>query len=172
MTSTLFTIGFTQKTAEQFFGLLQDARVQRVIDIRENRAGQLSGFAKYPDIAFFLDRLLGIEYVYEPLLAPSAEIRQAYRATKDWQQYEASFRELMEQRHVLENLELAKFEGNVALLCSEPGPEKCHRRLVAEMLASHGSKLGHEFDVKHLVITKPRRPRKSKVEHDARTDSF
>ena len=71
MVSTLFTIGFTQKTAEQFFGLLQDAGVQRAIDIRENRVGQLSGFAKYPDIAFFLDRLLGIEYVYEPLLAPS-----------------------------------------------------------------------------------------------------
>jgi len=57
MNSLLFTIGFTQKTAEQFFGLLQEAGVQRVIDIRENRAGQLSGFAKYPDIAFFLDRL-------------------------------------------------------------------------------------------------------------------
>ena len=71
MVSTLFTIGFTQKTAEQFFGLLQDAGVQRVIDIRENRIGQLAGFAKFPDIAFFLDRLLGIKYVYEPLLAPS-----------------------------------------------------------------------------------------------------
>lgn len=172
MTSTLFTIGFTQKTAEQFFGLLQDARVQRIIDIRENRAGQLSGFAKYPDIAFFLGRLLGVEYVYEPLFAPSPEIRQAYRATKDWQHYEASFLELMEQRHVLQNVKLAKFEGHVALLCSEPGPEKCHRRLVAEMIASHGRKFGYEFDVKHLVITKPRRPRKSKVEHDARTDSL
>ena len=51
MVSTLFTIGFTQKTAEQFFGLLQDAGVQRVIDILENRVGQLTGFAKYPDIA-------------------------------------------------------------------------------------------------------------------------
>jgi uncharacterized protein (DUF488 family) len=172
MSSALFTIGFTQKSAEQFFGLLQDARVQRVIDIRENRAGQLSGFAKYPDIAFFLDRLLGIEYVYEPLLAPSPQVRQAYRATKDWQQYETSFLELMEQRNILENMELAKFEGCVALLCSEPGPEKCHRRLVAEMLANHGSKLGYEFDVRHLVITKPRRPRKAKIKQDDGTNSL
>ena len=172
MTSTLFTIGFTQKTAEQFFGLLQDALVQRVIDIRENRAGQLSGFAKYPDIAFLLDRLLGIEYVYEPCLAPSPEIREAYRATKDWQQYETSFLELMEQRHILESVELAKFEGRVALLCSEPGPEKCHRRLVAELLASHGHKLGYEFDVKHLVITQARRPRKVRIKRDDGTDSL
>ncbi len=163
MSTTLFTIGFTQKTAEQFFGLLQDAGVQRVMDIRENRVGQLSGFAKFPDIAFFLHCLLGIEYVYEPLLAPSPEIRQAYQATRDWQQYETSFLELMEQRHILENLELAKFEGRVALLCSEPGPEKCHRRLVAEMIAKQGIELGHEFEVKHLVIVNRRRGRKSKV---------
>lgn len=172
MSSTLFTIGFTQKTAEQFFGLLLDAGVQRVIDIRENRVGQLSGFAKYPDIVFFLDRLLGIEYVYEPLFAPSPEIRQAYKTTQDWQQYEVSFAALMEQRSALEKVELTKFEGRIALLCSEPGPEKCHRRLVAEMLANHGSKLGREFEVKHLVIMKPRRGRKSKVKQDARTDSF
>jgi len=172
MVSTLFTIGFTQKTAEQFLGLLQDAGVQRVIDIRENRVGQLSGFAKYPDIAFFLDRLLGIKYVYEPLLAPSPEIRQAYKTTRDWQQYEASFRELMEQRTILEKMELAQFEGRVALLCSEPGPERCHRRLVAEMLASHGSALGHEWEVQHLVITKPPLGRKAKSKQDARTDSF
>src|SRR5271169_814651 len=98
MTSTIFTIGFTKKTAEEFFRLLQDAGVQRVIDVRENRGGQLAGFAKYPDIAFFLDRTLGITYLYLPLLAPSPEIRQAYRSTKDWEAYEKSFFELMEQR--------------------------------------------------------------------------
>jgi uncharacterized protein (DUF488 family) len=172
MTSTLFTIGFTQKTAEQFFGLLQDAGVRKVIDIRENRVGQLSGFAKYPDIAFFLDRLLEIEYIYEPLLAPSPEIREAYRAARDWQQYEASFLELMKQRGIPEKLDLARFEGRVALLCSEPGPEKCHRRLLAEMLAKHGNALGQEFEVRHLVIAKPRRAPKPKVKRDARTDSL
>ena len=171
MASTLFTIGFTQKTAEQFFGLLQDAGVQKVIDIRENRVGQLSGFAKYPDLAFFLDRLLGIQYVYEPLLAPSPEIRKAYKTTRDWQQYEASFRELMEQRNILEKVEFAQFEGRVALLCSEPGPERCHRRLVAEMLASQARVLGHELEVKHLVITKPRRVRKAKSKQNAGIDS-
>src|SRR5437773_10342057 len=92
MTSALFTIGFTQKTAEEFFRLLQDAGVRSVSDVRENRGGQLSGFAKYPDIAFFLDRLLGITYVHEPLLAPSPQIREAYRNARDCQQYETSVR--------------------------------------------------------------------------------
>ncbi len=84
MHSTICTIGFAGKTAEEFFRLLQEARVKKVIDIREKRFGQLSGFAKFPDIAFFLDRVGGITYTYEPALAPSPEMRKAYRQSKDW----------------------------------------------------------------------------------------
>jgi uncharacterized protein (DUF488 family) len=163
MTSTLFTIGFTKKTAEEFFRLLQDAGVRRVIDVRENRGGQLSGFAKYPDLAFFLDRLLGVGYCHQPLLAPSPEIRDAYRKTRDWRQYETSFHELMEQRKILEVVDPAEFEGKVALLCSEPGAEKCHRRLVAEMLARHWNALGHDCKVIHLVIERPAASRKRRA---------
>jgi uncharacterized protein (DUF488 family) len=163
MTSTIFTIGFTKKTAEQFFRLLQDAGVQRLIDIRENRGGQLAGFAKFPDIAFFLQRVLGIEYIHEPLLAPSPEIRQAYRKTKDWPAYEKSFLELMEQRRVLDTLDPNQYEGKIALLCSEAGPEKCHRRLVAERLSQCWNGMGHHVEVRHLVIDRPVAHRKRKA---------
>ena len=64
MHSTICTIGFAGKTAEEFFRLLQRAGVKKVIDIRENRTGQLSGFAKYPDIVFFLEHVAGIAYAY------------------------------------------------------------------------------------------------------------
>jgi uncharacterized protein (DUF488 family) len=164
MTSTLFTIGFTKKTAEEFFHLLQEAGVQKVIDVRENRLGQLAGFTKYPDLPFFLDRILGAGYEHQPLLAPSPEIRIAYRQTRDWPHYEKSFLELMERRKVLERVKPEDFEGKVALLCTEPGPEKCHRRLVAEMLERHWNALGHNVEVKHLIIERPlpRRKRASK----------
>ncbi len=164
MTSTLCTIGFTKKTAEQFFGLLEQAGVRRLIDVRENRGGQLSAFAKHPDLAYFLNRLLGIEYIHEPLLAPSLEIRDAYRTTKNWEQYEESFAELMRARNVPESINPGQFEGTVALLCSEAGPEKCHRRLVAEMFARTWNAQGHSIEVKHLVMPKPasRRTRKAK----------
>ena len=39
----LHTIGFTQKSAEQFFTLLKDAGVRRVLDIRLNNRSQLAG---------------------------------------------------------------------------------------------------------------------------------
>lgn len=165
MSSVIFTIGFTKKTAEEFFRLLRGAQVQKVVDVRENRVGQLAGFAKHPDLAFFLDQILGVFYEYQPIFAPSPEIRLAYRKTHDWGQYEKSFSELMEQRKALEQVAPSAFTGRVALLCSESTPEKCHRRLVAEMLAKHWNALGQSFEVSHLVVDRPppRRKRKAKV---------
>lgn len=162
---TICTIGFAGKTAEDFFRLLQNAGVKRVIDIRENRGGQLSGFAKHPDISFFLERVAGIAYAYEPSLAPAPEIRNAYRETKDWPAYESSFLQLMRERGIPGQLRAADFEGTVALLCSEPGPEKCHRRLVADLLAERLRSEGHTVDIVHLASEKPasKRPRRKKV---------
>jgi uncharacterized protein (DUF488 family) len=157
MTSTIFTIGFTKKNAEEFFRLLHEARVEQLIDIRENRVGQLAGFAKYPDLAFFLHRIAGIAYEYQPMLAPSPEIRDAYRKTRDWAQYEKSFEELMAQRRVLDEIDPSLFAGKIALLCSEADPDQCHRRLVAEMLARHWSSRAHAVEVKHLVSEEGRK---------------
>ena len=40
----IFTIGFTKKTAEEFFSKLQAAGVKRIIDVRLNNVSQLAGF--------------------------------------------------------------------------------------------------------------------------------
>src|SRR6266852_2437019 len=168
MERTICTIGFAGKTAEEFFTLLMEAGVHKLIDIRENRLGQLSGFAKYPDVAFFLDRIARIAYSYEPLLAPSPEIRKTYRTTKDWSMYEASFLELMRDRDVPQVLEPSQFEGTVALLCSEPRPEKCHRRLVAELLVQYLSLQGYNVQVRHLIVERKRQSiqRKRRISSD------
>ena len=152
--------------------LLQEAQVQKLIDIRENRVGQLAGFAKYPDLAFFLDRILGIAYDYQPIFAPSPEIRDAYRKTRDWAQFEKSFRELMRQRPVFQAVDPFSFEGKVALLCSEAEPDKCHRRLVAEMLAKRWTSQGHQIEVKHLCSPKPVPRKKRTRSNHERTDSL
>jgi len=66
----IFTIGFTRKTAEQFFTLLEKAGVKRVLDIRLNNVSQLAGFAKKDDLRFFLQRVSGIDYMHRHELAP------------------------------------------------------------------------------------------------------
>ena len=145
------TIGFAGKSAEEFFRLLDEARVERVIDIRQHREGQLSGFAKHPDLAFFLEKVARIGYSHELQLAPAPELLKEYRETNDWPAYEAGFLTLMHERGIPQIIDASAWPPRAALLCSEPGPEKCHRRLVAELLAAHWRAQGHNIEIRHLV---------------------
>jgi uncharacterized protein (DUF488 family) len=132
----IFTIGFTQKSAEEFFGLLTNSGIRRLIDVRLNNISQLAGFAKRDDLGFFLRRLCDIEYVHEPLLAPSQEMLDAYKKQKgSWQDYERQFLALMKDRRIEEKINPDFFKGPAVLLCSEPTAECCHRRLVLDYLA-------------------------------------
>jgi uncharacterized protein (DUF488 family) len=142
----IYTIGFTQTTAERFFTRLADARVARLLDVRLNNTSQLAGFAKAQDLPYFARELVGAAYEHEPLLAPTQEILDAYKKRKgDWAAYEREFQALMESRRIHEVLSRAAFERRTALLCSEPEPEHCHRRLVVEFLARHwpGVEIAH-----------------------------
>lgn len=134
----IYTIGFTKKTAKQFFELLQKNGVECLIDIRLHPDGQLAGFSKKEDLRYFLKELFGCDYYYIEQLAPSDEVLKTYRSDNDWGKYQASFLALMKERGIPETLDRIIFEEKVCcLLCSEPTPEKCHRRLVAELLVEN-----------------------------------
>lgn len=131
----IYTIGFTKKTAQQFFGLLKKAGIKRLLDVRLNNVSQLAGFTKREDLAFFLEEICAADYVHEPLLAPTQEILDAYKKRKgSWEQYESQFRSLMAQRRVEENMSRSLFAVPTVLLCSEGSAAQCHRRLVLEYL--------------------------------------
>ncbi len=134
----VFTIGFTQTTAEDFFRRLADAGVVRVLDIRLRNDSQLAGFAKARDLPYFLRELIGADYAHEPLLAPTAEIMDAFKKHKgSWDDFAPDFRGLLAERAVEDVLDRGDFERPTALLCSEASAEHCHRRLVVEYLAGH-----------------------------------
>jgi uncharacterized protein (DUF488 family) len=136
----IYTIGFTQTTAEHFFGRLKAAGVQRLLDVRLNNSSQLAGFAKARDLPFFLGELLGASYEHDPHLAPTQALLDDYKKRQgDWSTYERDFLELMAERHIESALSPAEFETPTALLCSEATAENCHRRLVCEYLAEHWS---------------------------------
>ncbi|HJP89064.1 MAG TPA: DUF488 domain-containing protein [Candidatus Limnocylindrales bacterium] len=142
----LYTIGFTKKSAERFFDLVCQAHPRRLVDVRLHNSSQLAGFAKQDDLAFFLEKLCGVGYAAEPMLAPEAEMLAAYRAKKvNWLAYEQRFLELMDEREVARTLSPELVDGAV-LLCSEDQPDRCHRRLVAEYL----SKAWGGVDILHL----------------------
>ena len=109
--------------------------IRRLIDVRLNNVSQLAGFTKRDDLAFFLRKICGIEYLHEPLLAPTQEMLDAFKKKKgSWQDYERAFLDLMADRRVEEQLDRNLFEAPTVLLCSEPTAEHCHRRLVVEYL--------------------------------------
>jgi uncharacterized protein (DUF488 family) len=132
----IYTIGFTKKSAEQFFGLLRDAGILRVIDIRLNNSSQLAGFTKARDLEFFLREICDAEYVHLPLLAPEESTLKAYRDSGDWETYVAEFNRTLEKRAPELRLDPESFVLPTALLCSEPTSKQCHRRLVVEYLAA------------------------------------
>ena len=136
-TIRLFTIGFTGKSAKEFFEKLRRAGVRRLVDTRLNNVSQLSGFTKKRDLEYFLHAIADIEYVHDVQLAPTKDILDDYKKKRiDWSQYERCFRKLMETRQPDKLLSPDELD-HACLLCSEPTPEHCHRRLVAEYLKSH-----------------------------------
>ena len=144
----LYTIGFTQKSAERFFDLLQQNHVRSLVDIRLHPGGQLSGFAKQDDLQYFLHRLIGCEYRHMPILAPEDESLAHYRKDRNWSRYVESFEALMAARNVPRVLDRDFFAKTAScLLCSEATPERCHRRLVAERIAREWP----DVDVVHLT---------------------
>lgn len=131
--TTLFTIGFTRKPAETFFGLLVNAGVRQVIDTRLHNTSQLSGFAKQDDLSYFLQVIGQIDYVHMPNLSPTEDILSDYKKKRiTWSEYEESFNQLLHDRQI-ETLDPGVFDWS-CLLCSEHEPDQCHRRLVAEYL--------------------------------------
>ena len=133
----IYSIGFTQKTAERFFTRLKDAGIGLLLDVRLNNVSQLAGFAKKQDLAYFLEEICGLNYVHLPDLAPTQEMLDEYKKNKgDWTVYERRFLDLMEERHVEKTIPKEVIESG-CLLCSEHKPHHCHRRLIAEYLGRH-----------------------------------
>ena len=142
-----FTIGVHEKTASRFFRLLtrvwcQTSRGRAVSTIYLSFAG----FAKKDDLAWFLQKICGMEYIHVPELAPTQEILDDYKKRRgDWSTYETRFLELMRQRRIEETVP-KEVIADGCLLCSEDKPHHCHRRLVAGYLKQHWG----DVEIAHL----------------------
>jgi uncharacterized protein (DUF488 family) len=133
----IYTIGFTKRSADEFFTRLRSNRITRLLDVRLRNDSQLAGFARRRDLPFFLRELIGADYLPVQQLAPTKPLLDAYRRGQlDWQAYEQKFILLMSERRV-EDLDKSLFGSRPVLLCSEFEPDRCHRRLVAEYLRDH-----------------------------------
>ena len=141
---TIYTIGFTKKTAEVFFEILKANKIELLIDIRLNNRSQLAGFTKGKDLQYFLREICNAEYLYCEEYAPTKALLSSYQSGKTlWTEYETDFDSLLESRgdYKVFTKKYSKF-SRICLLCSEPTPEQCHRRLVAEKIKQVNPDIG------------------------------
>ena len=144
--TNIYTIGANGKSPRKFFKLLKDNNIDLLIDVRLNNKSQLAGFAKGGDdyLGYFLNDLFCIKYIHDPLFAPTDEILDDYHKDHDWDKYVVRFNKLIKERKFKEHFDSNYSQyKNVCLLCAEETPEKCHRRLVAESIASSIKEIKH-----------------------------
>lgn len=142
----LFTIGFSKRSAKDFFSILKEADVQKLIDVRRRNTSHLCGFAKKPDLQFFLEECFGIAYEHIPEFAPSEQLLTDYLKqiknrkydTIAWHDYVQRFQNEVLSKPIVDRFKrsIGNFD-TVCLLCSEREPEHCHRRLLAEHFKKH-----------------------------------
>ena len=145
---TLYTIGFTKKSAEQFFGLLRKNGVKQLVDVRINNSSQLAGFAKGKDLEFFVKEICHIPYKHITDLAPSKELLDKWHKQEvTWDEYERIYTKMLADRDILCKYGIKLFDGS-CFLCSEDTPEQCHRRLLAEYMKKHSKE---PVEIIHLI---------------------
>jgi len=133
----VYTIGFTQKSAQKFFETLSNNGIKLLIDIRLNNKSQLAGFTKADDLKYFLKKICGIDYIHMPLCAPSDDLLKRYQKKEiNWQNYEKEYFDLVTKREVQIKFD-EKLLNKACFLCSEPKPDQCHRRLLVEYLKKY-----------------------------------
>ncbi len=134
----LYTIGYSGKTAEEFFELLNKNNIERLIDIRIYPNHDGAQFASKRDLPYLLKEIADCDYSYLIELAPSPKLLDDIHKDGDWEKYVAGYTQLMEDRNIPFSLDDRLFQNQVCcLLCFEPTAEQCHRRLAAERIQNY-----------------------------------
>lgn len=142
--TNLYTIGTTKKSLKQFIKLLQQNKIETLIDTRLHNTSQLAGFSKKDDLSFILG-LVKIKYSHNLSLAPSQEFLRPFKHKQlSWEQYENFYIDLIKNRHVEKQINNIVGTGHNCILCSEDSPSHCHRRLLAQYLK--------EFDASIQIV--------------------
>jgi uncharacterized protein (DUF488 family) len=133
---TLYTIGFAQQKAKEFFTILKDNNIKTLIDIRQSNTNIYAGFTIRDNLQYFLKEICDIEYVENKHFAPTKELRDQYHKDEDWYRYENGYLSLLESRNAIASIVTDQIDAAV-LLCSEPVADHCHRRLAVEYIGKH-----------------------------------
>ena len=144
---TVFTIGHSTRTLDEFVDLIDAYGVTLVVDVRSvPRSRHNPQFNKetLPDSL----KLAGVKYVHMPDIgglrrAKSDSVNTAWK-NKSFRGY-ADYMQTKEFTEQLLNLMLLAQENRVAIMCAEALPWRCHRSLISDALVVR------QVNVKHIL---------------------
>ena len=135
--SAIYTIGYEEKTLEEYINQLIKEDIKILVDVRENPVSRKYGFSK-KTLQKAIEEV-GIEYRHLPELGIPREKRVNLHDKDDYNQlfdmYEKEV--LRNRRDLLEMIyNLVLGHDRIALTCFEKSSEYCHRTRLAEGIVS------------------------------------
>lgn len=138
----IFSIGYEGKPIDTFIGILKEAGVERLIDVREAPYSRKPGFSKEA-----LEKELqaaGIAYLGIPELGTDKESRDRHKADEGMdgvlQDYRVKFGKNIELYNILKKLARTKVS---AIMCYEQDHRQCHRQVIEERMEADGFRVIH-----------------------------
>lgn len=130
----IFTIGYEGVAMGEFLSALQEAGVERVIDVRAVPNSRRPGFSKTPLRNALAE--VGVDYVHLRALGTPAAGREAARAGRKSELERIYAGQLETPEAMAEGAMMIKLasEKPSALLCFERDPACCHRTLLWQSL--------------------------------------
>jgi uncharacterized protein (DUF488 family) len=148
--STVWTVGHSTRSEEEFLQILKAHGVQVLVDVRS-----FPGSRRYPQFnrVALSESLMttGIEYRHEPRLGgrrtPRADSHNTAWRNAQFRGYADHMETEVFRKGVEELLELAG-DARVAVMCAEAVWWRCHRGLLADYLKAEGHTVVHIIDEK------------------------
>ena len=131
----VFTIGYEGVTQAEFVAALQQAGVERVIDVRAVPNSRRPGFSKTPLRNALAEA--GIDYVHLRALGTPADGRAAARAGRHAELERIYSGQLELPEAIVQGAQMLELAADrpSALLCYERDPAGCHRTLLLRSVA-------------------------------------
>lgn len=152
--ATIWTMGHSTRTLEEFVALLREYRVEAIADVR-----RFPGSRRYPHFASEAMATSlpahGIAYQWIPKLGGRRKVQPdspntAWR-NASFQGY-ADYTATTEFSEGLDELLKLAAAKRTAMMCAEVVWWRCHRSIVSDVLKLRGIEVVHIIDAKHTTV--------------------
>lgn len=152
--ATIWTIGHSTRTLEEFLDLLGEYRIEAIADVR-----RFPGSRRHPHFAG--DALAGtlsahgIAYRWMPGLGGRRKVQPGSPNTAwrnaSFQGY-ADYTATAEFAEGLAGLLKLAADKRTAMMCAEAVWWRCHRSIISDVLKLHGTEVIHIIDATHATV--------------------